>query len=187
MKRILIVEDDPRIQTFYKDILKNEYQITGIVNNGPEAILMADEQNPDLIIMDIQLVGEMDGIETAKIILKNHNVPLLFISSLNDADVLHRARMAKPFGYLIKPVEYDVLLANIGIAFNVYSYIGKNSDTTIDHPYAERENTPESRYEQLKSDEGALGENVFVKASDDARRIEIVNNRFLKQYWVLDE
>ncbi len=104
--RILIVEDE-NIVALHLDrgLLRLGYTVVGVVNNGLEAIQKVEEMRPDLILMDIQLKGMMDGVSAAQKIREWFNVPIIFLSAYSDENTLERAKIAEPFGYLLKPFE----------------------------------------------------------------------------------
>lgn len=115
--RILIVEDDE----FTAEALTNqleylEYSIAAVVTHGEEAIEKAVELQPDLVLMDIKLKGQMDGIEAAKQIRSHLEIPLIFLTGYADDELLQRAKLAEPAGYIVKPVQGSELHASIQIA-----------------------------------------------------------------------
>ena len=81
---------------------------------------MANETQPDLVLMDIGLEGEIDGIETAKELKSLHNVPVIFVTGSYDDDTIERAKQAEPVGYLIKPVDLQEL--KITIEFSIFKH-----------------------------------------------------------------
>ena len=188
MNKIFIVEDSPAIQVFYQKCLYGHYLITGIADNGKEAIEQVSLLKPDLILMDIVINGDMDGINTASVILKNHSIPILFVSSQTDTQTLERAKLTKPFGYILKPVEAEVLRTNIRIALDVYANF-RTLDPT-DHNYKPA-GTPKTDTQTVRSQfTGHISQSpeiLNVNVSENSRRVEIVNNRFMKQYWIVDE
>ena len=102
--KILVVEDEYIVATDIKMTLKRlNYFVTSTVDNGEEAITKAAVEKPDLILMDITLKGNLDGIETAKMIMAQHGIPVIYLSALNDENTIDRALSTKPCGYLIKP------------------------------------------------------------------------------------
>ena len=102
--RILIVEDESIIALETQESLKTlGYEICAIVNSGAGAIKNIEEKQTDLILMDIHLKGDIDGIETAEIIQSNHHIPIIFLTAFSDERVLDRAKRTKPYGYLLKP------------------------------------------------------------------------------------
>jgi len=104
--KILIVDDDQVSIHFLKSTLnKMGYATCTPVADGDAAIAMMETCSPDLIIMDIMLEGEMDGIQAAEIIRKKSSTPLVFITAHEEESLFERARITEPYGYMIKPVS----------------------------------------------------------------------------------
>lgn len=109
-KKILVVEDQLYIGELIKKILQeNGYDpIDEVITSGEEVIKSISTIRPDLILMDIRLEdggGEMDGIETAKYINSNYNIPVIYLTAYDDEETLNRAKLTEPFGYIVKPIE----------------------------------------------------------------------------------
>lgn len=104
--QILVVEDESIVA---KDIQKSlqilNYDVCAVVSSGKEAIEKVKENYPDLVLMDIVLKGKMDGVEAAKEIRNNFNVPVVYLTAHADERTLERAKITEPFGYIIKPFE----------------------------------------------------------------------------------
>lgn len=116
-KRILIVEDEIITAKDIKECLQdNGYGVLSIVSSGEEAIKKVKEGNPDLVLMDIMLKGEMDGIETARQIHSISNIPVVYLTAFSDKNILERAKITEPFGYILKPFNERELHINIEIA-----------------------------------------------------------------------
>jgi CheY-like chemotaxis protein len=81
------------------------YSVLGIVGTGEEAIKKADELFPDLILMDIMLKGDMNGIQAADQIMEKSDVPVIYLTAYYDNDTLEKAKKTAPYGYIIKPYE----------------------------------------------------------------------------------
>ncbi|HZW38065.1 MAG TPA: response regulator [Ignavibacteriaceae bacterium] len=114
IKNIMVVEDENIIAMDIKFRLKSlGYNIPAVVPSGEEAIETAGRLKPDLILMDILLRGEMDGVEAAEYILKENHIPVIFLTSFSDAQTLKLAHDASPFGYLIKPLNEDELKSKL--------------------------------------------------------------------------
>ncbi len=112
--KILIVEDVANVSTVMKARLESyDYEVCGIANTGPKAVALALQHKPDLILMDILLEGDMNGIEAARQINDHLSVPIIFLSCLNDQDILDRAIQVNSYGYILKP--YD----NVELRFNI--------------------------------------------------------------------
>ena len=115
--RILIVEDQFLVANDIKDNLETlGYEISAIATSGEKAVKKAGEGKTDLVLMDIVLKGEMDGIEAAEIIRSRFDLPVIFLTAYRDPKILERAKISEPFGYLIKPFEANELHSNVEIA-----------------------------------------------------------------------
>ena len=116
-KRILIVEDESIIAMEIKSRLRAlGYQPLAIVDTGREAVEQAGKLQPDLVMMDISLKGEMDGVEAAKKIRSKHRIPVIYLTANTDATTFQRAKITEPFGYLLKPLEERLLHSTIEMA-----------------------------------------------------------------------
>jgi PAS domain S-box-containing protein len=103
---ILIVEDEPVNAAVIEHQLKKlGYAVAGIAISGEEAIALAHRTRPDLVLMDIQLEGQMDGIEAAIAIRKETGIPVVFLTGNSDEQTIERARTTEAFGYLHKPIQ----------------------------------------------------------------------------------
>ena len=115
--RILIVEDQFLVANDIKDNLETlGYEISAIATSGEKAVKKAGEGKTDLVLMDIVLRGEMDGIEAAEIIRSRFDLPVIFLTAYRDPKIFERAKISEPFGYLIKPFEASELHSNVEIA-----------------------------------------------------------------------
>ncbi|MBF0526536.1 MAG: response regulator [Deltaproteobacteria bacterium] len=115
--RILLVEDEFIIaRNIQRDVTDLGYQVCGIAATGEEAVKLAAEEKPDLILMDIMLAGGMDGIQAAQQIGIQCAIPVIYLTAFADKEVLDRAKQASSFGYLIKPCEQRELHAGIEMA-----------------------------------------------------------------------
>ena len=99
---ILIVDDDILIAESAKfQIKKANYKVAGIAVNAQEAINLAKEKCPDLILMDINLGSSEDGITAAEKIQKFSDIPFIFVTAYSDKATIERAKKIGPFGYLM--------------------------------------------------------------------------------------
>jgi diguanylate cyclase (GGDEF)-like protein/PAS domain S-box-containing protein len=115
--RILIVEDEGLIARDIENMVKNAgYEVCGVVQSGTEAVRQAEALEPDLVLMDIILQGEMDGIEAAYIIRERFNLPVIYLTSHADETTLERAKVSEPLGYTLKPVEQKELMTVMEMA-----------------------------------------------------------------------
>ena len=114
---ILIVEDEGLIaRDLETRIRKAGYDVAGIVDSGEAVLKATDECCPDLVLMDIRLRGEMDGIEAARQLQLRHDIPVIYLTAHTDRETLNRAKITGPFGYLAKPVSAATLPTSIELA-----------------------------------------------------------------------
>jgi PAS domain S-box-containing protein len=115
--KILIVEDEVIVAQDIQDMVKARgYDALAIVSSGEAAIQKAAELKPDLVLMDIVLKGEMDGIEAAEQIRDRFRIPIVYLTAYAEAKTIERAKVTEPFGYLLKPFEERELHTAIEIA-----------------------------------------------------------------------
>ncbi|MFZ5569829.1 MAG: response regulator [Thermodesulfobacteriota bacterium] len=113
---ILVVEDDTNVAAVLEARLESfGHKVCDIAKTGPKAIASALSHHPDLVLMDILLEGEMNGIEAAEQINRRMDVPIIFLSCLSDQHILDRAIQTRPFGYVVKPYNTAELRSTIEI------------------------------------------------------------------------
>ncbi len=121
--KILIVEDDCNVAMMTSMMLKTlKYRIAGIAASCKETIALVEKEKPDLILMDIMIEGNTDGIDTALIVKKKYDIPVLFLTAFSDNNSIERAKEAEPFGYLIKPFNSNDLKVTVEMAVNKIEY-----------------------------------------------------------------
>ncbi len=104
--KVLIVEDEMIIAARISMHLEQMgYEIAGIIPRGEEAILHCKESPPDIILLDIQLKGDLDGIETAQILQTEMDIPIIYLTSNSDQSHFERAKKTRPFAFLSKPYQ----------------------------------------------------------------------------------
>lgn len=114
---ILIVEDEAIVAEDLSHKLRSlGYVISGTTARGKDAVAMAHEKHPDLVLMDIRLQGTMDGVEAAGLIRQQCCIPVIFLTAHSDQATLQRAKLTEPFGYLLKPFEEQELDPHIQMA-----------------------------------------------------------------------
>ncbi len=119
--RILICEDEGIVAKDIQNRLnKMGYTVSAVVDSGEKAIKITGELSPDLVLMDIRLKGEMDGIEAAEKIYNNFEIPVIYLTANADASTWERTQMTQPFGYIIKPFKEKQLQATLEIALGKY-------------------------------------------------------------------
>ena len=121
MAKILVVEDEVvaalMIQAFLE---RSEHSVVATVTSGAEAVQVAADAQPDLVLMDISLEGELDGIAAAMQIHEQWNIPIIYITANAEDQTLQRAVDTEPFGYLVKPFNQIGLYTTINIALRRY-------------------------------------------------------------------
>lgn len=117
MKRILIVEDEAIVamQTG-KHLSRAGYEVAAALSSGEEAIERFEELKPELVLMDITLRGELDGISTAALLKEKYDVPVIFLTAHTEGNILERAKVTGPYGYIVKPFDMKTLDITVGMA-----------------------------------------------------------------------
>jgi PAS domain S-box-containing protein len=163
---VLIVEDDQQTALGFRTLLDSfGYRICGVASTGEDAIRLAVAHRPDIILMDIVLQGDMGGIEAAREIQSQQSIPIIFLTSYVDDDVLRRAKITDPFGYLLKPCHPRELFATIELA------LAKHAD--ILHREAMQEELRRSK-EELAGILAGAADGVIVV--DPHRNIVYIND-----------
>ena len=122
---ILIVEDEPIIAlNLKKNVEKNGYTVIGTADSGDTAIQLFKQYNPGLILMDIKIKGDIDGIETALKINEIRRVPFILMTGYGDEQSIERAKEIGPYAYLIKPIKEADL--NAAIKISLYKFQTEN-------------------------------------------------------------
>lgn len=115
--KVLIVEDDAIVASYLRsELFQLGYTITGIVSSGKDALTAIELVVPDLVLMDIQLDGDLDGIETANRLPAALELPVIYITGSSEESTIVRASGTKPWGYLIKPLDNRKLHATMTMA-----------------------------------------------------------------------
>lgn len=129
-KSLLIVEDEVLVARDIKSrLVKMGYDVVGIAGRGIEAVDKATSLKPDLVLMDIHLRGEMDGVEAALKIHETFDVPVIFCTAYSNEQTLERAKISEPYGYVLKPFDNRELEINIEIALYKHRVEKDLSDT----------------------------------------------------------
>ncbi len=115
--RILVVEDEAIVAMDIEDRLASmNYALAGRADSGEKALELIEKQHPDLVLMDIRLKGDMDGIDAAEEIRRRFHLPVIFLTAYSEDATLERAKLAEPYGYILKPFEDRELKSAIEIA-----------------------------------------------------------------------
>ena len=114
---VLVVEDERIVGKDIEERLKDlGYRVIGVVSTGKSAIEKVELSGPDLVLMDIRLSGDLDGIEAAEAIRKRFDIPVIYLTAYADPSTLERAKITEPFGYILKPFNEHDLYSTIEMA-----------------------------------------------------------------------
>lgn len=117
--KILIVEDEPIVaMDLRQQVEEAGYLVVGIAENAEEALMAAEKHSPDLALLDVNIAGSMDGIQTAKILRQWFDVAGIFVTAFSDKNTVARAARQMPYGYLTKPIRGKELLATLQVALH---------------------------------------------------------------------
>lgn len=147
--KVIIVEDEPVVAFDLKRQLeKSGLEVTDLFESGEEILAHLNEMVPDIILMDVNLIGSLDGIDTAHEINKKYRIPILFLTANTDRDTFNRAKLTFPHAFLSKPFRLTDVLHAIDLALEL------NSDTPN---------------EELT--ERYLADRVFIKSKDHLQKV----------------
>ncbi len=120
--KILIVEDEPLISEDLSSILSQQgYQVIGQAYDGVEALDMIHSRNPDIVLLDISLDHQMSGIDVARHLNDNYQIPFIFITSHTGTEILDAAKKLLPEGYIVKPFKQKDILATLEIVVHRFN------------------------------------------------------------------
>ena len=184
--RVLIVEDEPVIaENIAVYLVNNDFTISGIAYDNEDARKQLSNNTPDVVLMDINLGSDEDGIDLAKFIRENFDIPVLFLTSYADKDTINRAKEVEPNAYILKPFTEKTLLSSFEIAISNYSrrnirQVPKLFLTTINKslvaPLSEREFEILQRIYEGKTNQ-QIAEEVFISVNTVKKHI---NSAYLK-------
>jgi PAS domain S-box-containing protein/putative nucleotidyltransferase with HDIG domain len=115
--KVLVVEDESLVARDIQNMLRSlSYEVLGVVASGEMALQKASKSAPDLVLMDIVLKGDVDGITAAEKLWEEFSIPVIYLTAYADETTFQRAKLTKPFGYLLKPFEERELQTTIEMA-----------------------------------------------------------------------
>ena len=175
--KILIVEDDwiiaKEISLSLNDL---GFEVVGVIEAGEDVLKKLPELNPDIILLDIGLSGEMNGIDTAKLIKQQTKVPFIFLTALADTSTIEKAKLTEPYAYLVKPTRPETLYSTIEITLH---NAAQRKDPTP--PLKEGLTIEDSIFVKTKNrlEKIHLKEILWVEASDIYALVCTVSGKFL--------
>ncbi len=117
-RRILIVEDEIVVVRGLEDALCSlGYTVCGFAASGELALSLVEKEKPHLALVDVQLRGQMDGTELAILLSKRFHIPVVFLTAFSNREIVERAKLSGPYGYLVKPVRESQLKVSLELAF----------------------------------------------------------------------
>jgi PAS domain S-box-containing protein len=117
--RLLIVEDEPIVALDLKqEVEQLGCEVLGVAESADEALVAAGVHRPDLALMDVRIVGSVDGIQTAGLLRAAYQIPVIFLTSYSDENTISRAAKEMPYGYLTKPFQSGELKATLQVALH---------------------------------------------------------------------
>jgi DNA-binding LytR/AlgR family response regulator len=156
--KILIVEDEMLIgANISLQLTKLGYEVIGIIPRGEEAIQFLIENQPDIVLMDINLKGELDGIETAQRIQKEHDIPIIYLTANVDEAHFNRAKSTKPHAFISKPFKKLDLQRAVELTLS----------------RIEEDNLSLPKFESKKEGPLVLNDSIFVKHQENMVKIII--------------
>jgi len=117
--KLLIVEDEPVVALdLQQEVEQLGCEVVGLAESADEALVAAELCRPDLALMDVRIVGSMDGVQTARLLRTAYQVPVIFLTSYSDETTISRAAKEMPYGYLTKPFKSRELKASLQVALH---------------------------------------------------------------------
>ncbi|HOT45810.1 MAG TPA: PAS domain S-box protein [Spirochaetota bacterium] len=130
--KVFIVEDELVTAEMIRDVLTGRgYHIAGSAAEGGDALDLIERGKPDIVLMDINIKGKIDGIGLANIVNERYRIPVIYLTAFADRETVERAKMTESYGYLIKPFSELELVTNIEIALYKHSFDRKLKDSEL--------------------------------------------------------
>jgi YesN/AraC family two-component response regulator len=153
--KVLIVEDERLVAQHIAQLLKSDgYEICAIASDGATALKKIAEFYPDLILLDIRIKGEIDGVEVAERIKSLYSIPVVYLTAFSDGETLERAQKTNPQGYVIKPFRRQQLISTLAIAIANHQQQKKLEEETLSTSMAHYRLQPTLDYIKGHLDQG---------------------------------
>lgn len=173
-KKIYIVEDEPIIADTIAHALEKEgYCVCGIADNAKEALYDIDDLKPDLVLLDINIVGAISGIELAEKINEKFKIPFIFLTSLTDENTINKVKKTNPSGFISKPFNEAGLRSNIEIA------LFKNKEEKEEKKLIENSFFIKNKGELIKVNKTDI---YYVEAYDNYAKLICCNGEYLLSF-----
>jgi DNA-binding LytR/AlgR family response regulator len=174
---ILVVEDESIVSKDIQHSLKKlGYNVVGAASTGEKALELARTEHPDIVLMDIMLKGDMNGIQTAEIMRSEMSIPVVFLTAYADESTLSKAKVTEPYGYIIKPFKEIDLHTSIEMA--IYKH-GKEQEIIKERDLL---------FSIVENKESASADFIFVKSNSRLVKLktsDIYYIEALKDYVVI--
>ncbi len=168
--RILVVEDEAIIAAdLRQQLLKLGYEPVGHAVSGEQAVQLARELKPDLVLMDIQLAGEMDGVAASRAIQETLALPVIFLTAFGEDQTFERAKLTDPFGYILKPFSEGKLRTTLAMALYKHG---------VELRLKQQAQALQEINQELANQKFALDQHALVSATDIKGKITYCNERF---------
>jgi len=175
---VYIVEDESIVAKDIQNSLKKlGYNVLGISNNGADAIKNIVDLEPNIVLMDIMIKGNMTGIDVAETLKKDYNIPVIFLTAYADESTLAKAKITEPYGYILKPFKEIDLHSTIEMA--LYKH---KKDTEV-------QKERDFLYSLVENKDEAAKDILFVKSNSRLVKVNLKDIYYveaLKDYVVLN-
>ena len=174
---VLVVEDEFIVSKDIQSSLKKlGYNVVGAAPSGEKALELLEANQPDIVLMDIMLKGEMNGIETAEIVRNQYSIPVIYLTAYADEATLSKAKVTEPYGYILKPFKEIDLHTSIEMA--IYKH-GKEQEIIKERDLL---------FSIVENKESASADFIFVKSNSRLVKLktsDIYYIEALKDYVVI--
>jgi DNA-binding NarL/FixJ family response regulator len=132
--RVLVVEDEPLIAEDIRETLDNiDFEVSGVAYDSDVALFELSSNTPDIVLLDINLGSDIDGIEIAEIINRRYQIPFIYLTSYADRSTVDRAKHTRPMGYIVKPFDERDLFTTLEIALHNFSLAQPKLELNLEH------------------------------------------------------
>lgn len=178
-KQIVVVEDERIVAADIQSRLEEmNYEVAGLAAAGAEGVELVERVRPDLVLMDIKLDGEMDGIEAATRIRERCDIPVVYLTAYDDDDTLGRAKISQPFGYVLKPFDSRDLRTAIEVA--LYKHKMESALRAAEVKFRFLYNSSPAIHIAVRADGSVTNVNPTLLAAIGATRDELIGRHLIE-------